>query len=146
MKNLDRFPLKNIIISKCFAESKPAGWKVQLKTEHFEQTQELPGTIVINSDNILIDGYITYLIAAENGFEYVPVTVTPVEVIEAVHRERGKAYFWKVPMKLMGKIVPGARCMVRVGEKGFKKVTVKNILQQEFPTQEPRLRDVVRLA
>lgn len=83
MKKLESFPVKDIIISEDFKDTDPASWKLQHKVDYYKQHGELPKDIMINDENVLIDGYTTYLAAVMFGLEYVPIKVGYVELIEA---------------------------------------------------------------
>ena len=67
-----------------------------------------------------------------------------VEVIQAYHRPGRKAYFWRIPPELSGKISEGDNCLVQT-VKGVKRVTVEKVLYWQYPQQEPRLRVVIKL-
>lgn len=141
MEQIKSFPLKDIIISEDFKNTAPAEWKLQRKLDRYEETLELPEDIVINDENVLIDGYTTYLIAARYGFTHVPVKRGYVELIEARHRAGQRAYFWRVPMRLIGKAHQGDKCIVRTMN-GDKWVRVANVYRIQYPVQEVQLKNV----
>ena len=86
MEYINNFSLKDIIISEDFRKTEPAAWKMQLRADYYESTGELPAGIIINNENVLIDGYTIYLTAAKYGLSSVPVKRGYVELIEASHR------------------------------------------------------------
>ena len=145
MMQIDNFSLKDIIISEDFKQNTPAASKLERVRKYFSDRGEIPAEIVLNEDNVLIDGYCTYLLAQELGLKEVPIERGHIELIEAYHRKGQQSYFWRVPAKLMGRIVPGSKCIVRT-ERGIRRVTVINILQQQYPTQSPRLKNVLRVS
>ena len=142
MKQIKEFPLKDIIISDDYKNTEPADWKLQRKIDYYERTWELPEDIVINDENVLIDGYTTYLVAIKYGLTQIPVKRGYVEIIEARHRAGQKRYFWRVPGRLQGQIQQGDRCSVRTAS-GIKWVRVANVLQLQYPIQEPHLKSVL---
>lgn len=144
MKLIRSFPLKDIVISEDFKSTVPVSWKLQKKMEYYERTWKLPEDIVINDENVLIDGYTTYLTASRYGVTHVPVKRGYVELIEASHRTGLKKYFWRVPSGLVGMIHKGDKCIVRTA-RGVRRVCVVNVLQQQYPVQEPRLRNVLKI-
>ena len=144
MKYIDSFPLEDIVISEDFRHTDPAARKIQRKVNYYKRTGELPADIIINDENVLIDGYTTYLTAVRYGFTHVPVRRGYVEIIEASYRSGSKVYTWKVPPRLQGMIHPGDKCRVRIST-GVRMVTVQNILKQQYPVQTPRLRNVLKL-
>ena len=142
MEQIKEFPLKDIVISDDFKNTIPAEQKMQKKIECFNRTGKLPGVIVINDENVLIDGYISYLIATECGFTQVPVIRGYAEIIEVQYGSRRKTYFWKVPIRLRGKVKKGDKCLVR-NNNGVKWVRVSNVIQMQYPIQEPILKYVL---
>lgn len=145
MEQIGSFSLQDIIISEDFKNTEPAAWKMQRKADYYERTGELPEDIVINDENVLIDGYTIYLTAAKYGLSSVPVKRGYVELIEASHRAGAKSYLWKVPPRLSGTIHEGDKCIVRTGQ-GVRRVRVAKVLHEQYPVQIPRLRNVLKLA
>lgn len=144
MKYIESFPIEDIIISEDFKNTPPTERKMKYKRKQLEETGELKKNIIINEEGVLIDGYTTYLLALEEGAACVPVTRGYVEIVEAVHKKNGKVYSWKVPMHLIGRICHGNKCVVRTAT-GAKYVRVVNIIRQQYPTQIPRLRNVIKV-
>lgn len=140
MEQIESFSLQDIIISEDFKNTEPAAWKMQRKADYYERTGELP-----NDENVLIDGYVTYLTVARHELTHVPVKRGYVELIEASHRAGAKTYFWRVPPRLVGMIHQGDKCIVRTA-RGVRRVRVERILRQQYPIQEPRLRSVLKQA
>ena len=141
---VEKFPIKEIIISEDFKNTPPTERKMQYKREHLKNTGVLKKNIIINDENILIDGYTTYLLAMENGVDYVSVIRGYVEIVEAVHKKGGKAYSWKVPDSLIGTISPGDKCIVHTSL-GAKYVRVVRVSRQQYPIQIPKLQNVLKV-
>ena len=144
MELLKDFQIKDIVISEDFKNTTPAERKLQRKEDYFVNTGKLPEDIVINDDNVLIDGYTTYLVAVKHGILSANVKRGYVELIEAAHSAGSRLYVWRVPASMHGSIKKGDRCIVRTGN-GVNRVAVVNILRQQYPVQNPRLRNVIRL-
>lgn len=145
MRLVCNFPLKEIVISEDFKKTKPAAAKLDRVRQYVADFGNLPDKIVINENNVLIDGYCTYLVACELAIDSANVRIGYVEVIEASHKRGGALFLWKVPDKLIGKIRSGDRCIVRT-KKGAQIVTVENVVRQQYPVQHPRMKNVIRIA
>lgn len=138
MQKINKFPLKDIIISEDFKSTPPRSEKLARKEEQYKRTGLLPG-IVINDAGVLIDGYIDYLLAAKYQIQNVTVTRGYTEVIEAVHsHSQGKIYRWKVPLRLQGTISVGDKVLVRASN-GIRRVMVRGVFHEQYPQQNPRL-------
>ena len=61
--------LSDIVISSAFAESVPSEQKVQKYRDRFAETKVQSKYLVLDNDNVLVDGYIQYLILRENNVE-----------------------------------------------------------------------------
>lgn len=58
---------KDIIISKEFKKHYPRKSKMQERWEYYEKHKEGKVPIIVDKNNVLIDGYTTYLIAKKLG-------------------------------------------------------------------------------
>ena len=145
MRRICNFPLKEIVISDDFKKTQPAAAKLGRVRQYVADFGKLPEKIVINENNVLIDGYCAYLVACELGMCGVNVKMGYVEVIEAYHKNCSALFLWKVPERLIGKIRSGDRCIVRT-KKGVQIVTVENVVRQQYPVQHPRMKNVIRIA
>ena len=61
--------LSEIVISSSFAESVPSEQKVQKYKSRFAKTGKQSKYLVLDNENVLVDGYIQYLILKENNVE-----------------------------------------------------------------------------
>lgn len=119
-----RMKLSDIIINKSFTETTPNEKKMIECREfwRYEGKQDRP--IVLNKKNMLVDGYIQYLILVEHKEEYAEVTYTkkhnrryerlpkveptykniPTTYIYGVHPNSygNKEYTWRVPVSWEG--------------------------------------------
>jgi len=73
MKLLGKENINNIKISKEFKKHPPKESKMWLKRAYFIFNDKFEHSIVLDKNNVLIDGYTTYLIAQEQGMKYVEV-------------------------------------------------------------------------
>lgn len=144
MMQIESFSLKDIIISEDFSSTTPAAMKLDRVRTYYKEHEALPASIVINEENVLIDGYCTYLVAVELGAEVVPVKVGYVELIEAKHHAWQQCFIWRVPERLIGQIKAGDKCIVRTA-RGARRVRVERVLQQQYPIQQPPLKNVLKL-
>lgn len=144
MMQIDNFSLKDIHISDDFAGRTPADRKLDKVRRYYAEHGEFPACIVLNDENTLIDGYCTYLIAKELGITHAPIKRGYIELVEAQHYIGQQSYVWRVPAHLIGQITVGQKCLVRTS-RGVQRVKVVNILRQQYPTQNPRLRNVIRV-
>lgn len=71
-----RMKLSDIKISEAFANSIPSEEKLNACRNNWNQWNRQDRYIVVNSDNILIDGYIMYLVLKENDVEEVEVKIS----------------------------------------------------------------------
>lgn len=133
---LKNFKLKDIIISEDYKNTQPGTRKMERAELHYLLTRELPINIVINDAGMLIDGYITYLLAVKYGVERLDVFRGYVEIVEAVHRPLSKkSYAWRVPFSLIGQIKAGDHVIVPAPA-GAQRVKVVNVIRQQYPDQE----------
>lgn len=65
--------LKNIKISKKFKMAYPKTLKLINKIEYYLQNKKFEQPIVINKENVLVDGYTSYLIAQMLNKKWVKV-------------------------------------------------------------------------
>ncbi len=61
--------LSDIIITKAFLDSRPSEAKVMHYKEQYEKTHKQTKYIVLDKNNVLVDGYIQYLILRANGVD-----------------------------------------------------------------------------
>ena len=63
--------LSEIKISNAFASTTPREDKVKVCRNYWEENHEQDRDIIVNKNNVLIDGYVQYLVLKENGIEEV---------------------------------------------------------------------------
>ena len=68
--------LSDIKISEAFANSVPSEKKMNECRNNWNQCNRQDRYVVVNPDNVLIDGYIQYLVLKENGIEEAEVKIS----------------------------------------------------------------------
>lgn len=144
MELLKDFSIKDIKITEDFQRTQPGIRKMERAEKRFMQTGALPTNIIINAENVLIDGYITYLLALEHGIKHIDVYRGYYETVVAVHGKREKNFVWRVPLYLSGQIKPGDKVLVTTA-RGIRRVRVVDVDMQQYPEQGRRLRRVLRI-
>ena len=83
--------IDNIKIYPCFASSTPRAKKMEQKEWLYSKSGMSEFDIVLDRNNYLIDGYIGYLIAKENGLTHIPVRYGRRQIIKGVQYIRPAA-------------------------------------------------------
>lgn len=136
------FTLSDIIIMNEFRATPPTVKKMIEKEQYLMATASLPERIILNDAGVLIDGYITYLLAMKHGYITVPVERGHIEVISARFKPSGKLYMWKVPRTLQGRVRVGD--LVKVQVNCFrKKVLVERVDRMQY--QEHALKNILQI-
>lgn len=144
MELLKNFQIKDITITEDFKNTTPGSRKMERAEQRYIQTGKLPPVIVINDENVLIDGYITYLLAKKYGIEQIDVYRGCAEFVEAVHYAGStRAYMWRVPLQLTGMLDIGDYIIVST-TRGAKRVRVSRVIRQQYPDQTYRLKNVIK--
>lgn len=63
--------LENIKIPKYFTKPNPK--KLKRRKDYYEKYKYFRSTIVLSKHNLLIDGYTTYLLALNKGYDYITI-------------------------------------------------------------------------
>lgn len=134
MEKITGFPVKDIVIMDEYRNTPPKAEKMEHRERLFLERGELPLDIVINDDNVLLDGYMSYLLAVKHGIEQIDVKRGWVEIIEAAFRPHPdcKAYRWRVPVRLLGQFRKGDKALVST-RSGTSLVTVLRVLRLQTP-------------
>lgn len=93
--------LSEIKVPKQFKKTPPSPTKLIKCIEYYNEHGELDKPITINKNNVLVDGYVRYIVAQKMNIEDVPV-IYHVDLnvyVKAKHRSIGKSYWWKVREK-----------------------------------------------
>lgn len=67
--------LDEVIIQDSFKENKPSIEKITERLNYYNNNGKFSKEIIVNKDNVLLDGYITYLICKMLDKDYIKVTV-----------------------------------------------------------------------
>lgn len=107
---MNKIRTSDIIITEAFANSNHSEEKVQKYRRKFAETGKQSKSLVINKYNVLIDGYIQYLILKENGIEEAEYIRTSKKNVENYRNEIttyiygkhensncDKEFVWRVP-------------------------------------------------
>ena len=144
MELLKDFQIKDIIITEDFKNTTPGSRKMERAEQRYIRTGELQTVIVVNDENVLIDGYITYLLAVKYGIKQIDVYRGYAELVEAVHYAGStRVYKWRVPLRLTGMLETGDYIIVPT-VRGAKRVRVTKIIRQQYPEQTYRLKNVIK--
>ena len=76
--------IDDIQIFQCFKENPPKPEKMKEKELYFQETGLLPSVIILDSSNRLIDGYISYLLAVQQGIERIPVRYGERQIVKHI--------------------------------------------------------------
>lgn len=99
--------ISDIIIPDEFTKTTPKNSKVESIREYFNVYNTIDEPVTISPNNVLMDGYIRYLIAKENNMQSIPCVISdknfkskiPVKYIVGKF-DNGSEYIWKIRNKL----------------------------------------------
>ena len=146
MQSEHKIRLSDIMIYPCFQTTPPGAHKMELKEWYFNKTGILKSDIMLDSDNYLIDGYTSYLLAKDQGMEYVPFRYGKRQIVRASHKEGGKLYIWELPKKLIDSVHIGDRVLVPGNNNGIRVVTVAAVEDYIPQDHMNHFRTVIRIA
>lgn len=63
--------LENIKIPKYFTNPNPK--KLERKRKYYEKNRYFRSVVVLSKHNLLLDGYTTYLLALDEGYDYITI-------------------------------------------------------------------------
>lgn len=109
-------PMSEIKISSSFKNTHPSDKKIDACRENFKNSRQQDRKIVLNRNNVLVDGYVAYLVLKENGVKYADITYCdekkytkkvkhipnisligiPTTYVFGKHYINGKEYVWRV--------------------------------------------------
>lgn len=144
MELLKDFLIDDIKIPAEFKTTEPGAKKIARAEGRYSRTGTLPTAIIVNDDNMLIDGYITYLLAVKHNIKRFDVYRGYYETISAVHGHCSNAFDWEVPAALIGKIEVGDKVSV-ITKRGVRKVRVVGVMRQQCPEYGKKLQRVLRI-
>ena len=128
--------INEIIIPNSF--TKPNEKKMEVVRKHMEKHGCLDQPVVLHGD-MLVDGYVRYLVAKEYEMERIPFIQSsdlnnidkPTTFIVGKFKHCDKEYTWRVPNKI--KIHVGDRALVdsKYGKNGRAVITVLKVFESE---------------
>lgn len=99
--------ISDIIIPDEFTKTTPKNSKIERIREYFNAYNTIDKPVTISSSNILMDGYIRYLIAKEKNIQSIPCIIsdknfTPKRPCKYIvgSFDNGLEYIWKIRNKL----------------------------------------------
>ncbi|MBR3133367.1 MAG: hypothetical protein IKG42_04810 [Clostridia bacterium] len=72
-KLLKREKISNIKVTSEFLATRPRERKLIAKAMYYAQNGRFERPVILDENNVLVDGYTTYIIAKELEMKYVPV-------------------------------------------------------------------------
>lgn len=134
--------LSDIIVPNWFKVSTPSGKKMEWVRTYFNKHGVIDCNLVITKNNVLVDGYIRYLVLLENGVKEAPYIIgkerppETVTLISAKFSNSEKDYTWRIPYKKAAEldIHIGDTVIVETeyyGKRRTKKVVVDKIYESE---------------
>lgn len=135
--------IDDIKIYPCFTDHPPKAGKMERKEQYFMETGLLQSPIILNSDNYLIDGYTSYLVAKHKGIRSVPVRYGKRQIMRAYHKQGGRLYDWELPQKLIDRVSAGDKVLIHT-QRGIRTVRVAAVEEYAGHEQKP-LRMVIKV-
>lgn len=127
--------IDTIRISNAFQRTHPSDVKLKECSDYWNKYHKQSKMIVLSKNNVLIDGYIQYLILKENNEKIAEVEQSEYQkewttYIYGIHQNgNGKEYVWKVPKFWKGwenDLLPGDSILVKT-KYGIKEIIVTKI-------------------
>ena len=143
-----RIRLDDIRIKESFTRSIPDSMKIARCRRNYEKYGELDRKIILDDNNFLIDGYIAYLVAKENGIEVVDVIGGTFFTTYVYGKHYGvyKEYVWKIPVdKEMKLSVHVGDLVVVKTQYGEKTIKVTKVERRIKPPRTGKIEDVINV-
>lgn len=140
--------LSEIKIPDIYHTTEPAGWKLEACRSYFRTHGKLDRELVIDENNMLMDGYVGYLVLRENGVKEFDVTPSPKQCgtyIAARHPGNKRDYFWRVTPRTQDAdlLIPGLWALVNT-KYGHRPVQITRIFSSPKSPVCKRMRGVTR--
>ena len=156
--------LSDIKISSAFLKTVPKTEKMQKCREHYISTNRQDRDIIVTENNILIDGYIQYLILKELGVTSSVVRIEPFKkqkssnnkssvYVYGVHSHPeknvvSKEYVWKIPKSWIGTykeydLSVGDLVLART-KFGAKPIVVTRIINAVMPPVRSYVKEIIK--
>lgn len=148
--------LAEIKISERFAAHPPAPTKMEKCRRFYKEHGTIDRNIVVNSNNVLVDGYVAYLVLKENGVPEVEVKKEfnifdyrqkETTYVYGYHQNdpMKSPYIWRITNKTVDsdRIQEGSRILVYT-KNGTKVVIVIKVEKNISPPIEQSIKKVIR--
>lgn len=147
MKMIKTMNVSDIIITDSFAATTPCRKKMDVCREYYNQHNRLDKNITVNNRNILIDGYIRYLILRENNIKETSVEVKckqkPTTYVFGKHPGVDKEYVWRMKASSTSDDIPvvGQRVLVQA-KHGLSVIEATRIETLPKPPRKGKIKKV----
>ena len=144
--------IDTIRISNAFQRTHPSDVKLKECSDYWNKYHKQSKMIVLSKNNVLVDGYIQYLILKEKGVKIAEVEQSEYQkewttYIYGIHQNgNGKEYVWKVPKFWKGwenDLLPGDSILVKT-KYGVRKIIVTKIEWLDKSPVEKKVRNVYK--
>lgn len=144
--------IDTIRISNAFQRTHPSDVKLKECSDYWNKYHKQSKMIVLSKNNVLVDGYIQYLILKENNEKIAEVEQSEYQkewttYIYGIHQNgNGKEYVWKVPKFWKGwenDLLPGDSILVKT-KYGVRKIIVTKIEWLDKSPVEKKVRNVYK--
>lgn len=106
---MKKINIKDIYVPSSFRDTKPGSHKMDVVRTYLKENGKLDRPVVL-SDNVLVDGYVRYLVAIEAGMDHIPYisvseqqkqlnNVVPVYIC-GKFEGNDKEYTWRVAKRM----------------------------------------------
>ena len=144
--------LKDIKIKKQFAKTTPSAEKMKAAERYFRWHRRIDKNIVLNSNNVLVDGYIRYLVLMNHGKkktrQYQKEVQKPIKqtYVYGKHSGNDKEFVWKLKSSTKNKDNLTVGCKAIVATRyGLKEIVVTRIEKLINPPVQTTLKKVIRV-
>lgn len=135
--------IDDIIIPEEFQKGVPETNKLRKCRDNYN-AGIIDRAILINKDNVLVDGYILYLILKEHNQTKIRVTKGDIYIC-GTHPNNEKKYFWRVQnMDYKSAARKKNKYAIVDTKNGINVVRVKDVFFSEIPPVSTPIRKVVR--
>lgn len=107
--------LEDIIVRESFANTTPREYKMKECRDYWDKQNKQDRYIVVDRNNVLVDGYIQYLILKENGIEDVEIRIGKMKKLKRWQRKINKdswdeAEYREKPTTYIFGVHPNSNC------------------------------------
>lgn len=130
-----KIKLDDIKISRSFLRTHPSESKIQAVEKYYKRHRKVDKNIIIDDNNVLVDGYIRYLVLKAHGQRYTRQYNYSIQTyVYGKHSENGKEFVWKLTKntKNADNLLVGCKAKVRT-KWGIKPITVTKIKESNKP-------------